>query len=201
MAEIVCLPWFTAVNYIVFSINNRIGTEAMSAIRNGASQGVSGSSPLRRDAAGPAEKSPGSFSRGIREAGHFQGRSSGPKAVAAALVSRCSDRLEGLHATGVRNSDFLGRDGDALVFCNRERAEVCIQTGTDVCTVKSDGRVFLNGDPLERGQPGFLGMVRRLADLGEKVAADGLQIDGEIGSAASKPPWNPESAMHANYVL
>ncbi|RZL56201.1 MAG: hypothetical protein EOP70_07710 [Variovorax sp.] len=87
------------------------------------------------------------------------------------------------------------------MFCHRERPEVCIQTGTDVCIVKADGRVFLNGDALDRGQPGFLQMQRRLAELGARVAAGGLAPGGETGDLPSRAPWDPASPAHPNYVL
>ncbi|MGI4778550.1 MAG: hypothetical protein ACRYGA_10615 [Janthinobacterium lividum] len=121
--------------------------------------------------------------------------------MAAALFSSCSDRLTNLRKEGARESGFLGNDGDAQVFCNREREEVCIQTGSDVCTVKADGRVFLNGDPLRRDQREFAQMRRRLADLGDRVIAGRLEHAVGTGGATACAPWDPASSVHVNYVL
>ncbi len=126
----------------------------------------------------------------------------GPKAVAAALISHCNARTVGLREQSVENPDFVGHVDKLAVFSHRERSEVCIQEGTDVCTVKSDGRVFINGEPLQRHQPGFLPMQRTLADLAVKVAAGALARNGEAaGAAASNSPWEPTSPAHANYIL
>lgn len=177
----------------------------MNGIKSGASHRVTQTPPPRDSGTGVAPRQPASFGRTAHvsaDGASAMARISGPKAVAAALMSRANACRAGLQQQGVKNPDFLGSDGHASVFSNPERAEVCIQTGMDVCTVKSDGRVFLNGDLLERHQPGFLHMQRTLADLGAKVAGGGLDRTVAAGrSAPAKPPWKPESEAHGNYVL
>lgn len=177
----------------------------MNGIKSGASHRVTETPQPRDSAIGLGPREALSFRReppGVSGNATAAVRLSGPKAVAAALMARCTTCRAELQAQGVKNTDFLGRNGNASVFFNSERTEVCIQTGTDVCTVKSDGRVFLNGDPLERHQPGFLHMQRTLADLGAKVAAGGLDHTGSAdGGASVQPPWKLKSEAHGNYVL
>ena len=176
----------------------------MTGIKSGASQRVTDTPKSRDSAVGLAPRQAAPFSRAARTTtGVDTVRLSGPKAVAAALISRCNAYRAELQARGVKDSDFLGHDGHASVFSDPERAEVCIQTGADVCTVKSDGRVFLNGDPLERHQPGFLQMQRTLADLGAKVAAGGLdrKAGAADGCVPGPSPWDRTSPAHVNYVL
>ena len=177
----------------------------MNGIKSGASHRMTETPQPRDSAIGLAPREPVSFKRAVLgTSSHAPSavRLSGPKAVAAALMSRCTACRADLQAQGVKDPELLGRDGNASVFFNPERAEVCVQTGMDVCTVKSDGRVFLNGDLLERHQPGFLHMQRSLADLGVKIATGGLDREGAAGSGASAPPpWDNRSAVHVNYVL
>lgn len=177
----------------------------MNGIKSGASHRMTETPQPRDSALGLAPREPVSFKRApLGTAGNAPSavKLSGPKAVAAALMSRCTACRADLQAQGVKNPEFLGQDGNASVFFNPERAEVCVQTGSDVCTVKSDGRVFQNGDLLERHQPGFLHMQRNLADLGVKIATGGLDRKGAAGSGVSTPPpWDNKSEGHVNYVL
>lgn len=176
----------------------------MTGIKSGASQRMTDTPQPRDSAVGLAPRQAAPFRRAAHTTtGVEMVRLSGPKAVAAALISRCNVYRAELQAQGVKDSDFLGQDGDSSVFSDPERAEICIQTGTDVCTVKSDGRVFLNGDPLERHQPGFLHMQRTLADLGAKVAAGGLDREAGAtdGGVSGPSPWDRASPAHVNYVL
>ncbi len=170
----------------------------MNGIKSGASQRVTDLQRQRNSSVGTGPREPVSFSRTTQA----PNRPLGPKAVAAALISECSARQVWLHEEEVEHSDFVGHDGNLAVFSNRERSEVCIQDGTDVCTVKSDGRIFVNGEPLQRHQPGFLHMQRTLADLAVKVAAGELaRNDDAANAAASNSPWEPASPAHANYIL
>jgi hypothetical protein len=175
----------------------------MNTIRNGAGRHVSTAPDLRPRAEASPSGTSAPFTRATSNAVGGSHRSSGPKPASALLFAHCSRRLPDLQQTGAPETEngFVGKDGDALVFCHRERPEVCIQTGTDVCIVKADGRVFLNGDALDRGQPGFLQMQRRLAELGARVAAGGLAPGGETGDLPSRAPWDPASPAHPNYVL
>lgn len=177
----------------------------MNGIKSGTSHRMTETPQPRDSAAGLAPREPVSFKRKSHgTTGHATAapKLTGPKAVAAALMSHCTACRAELQTQGVKNPEFLGRDGRASVFFNPERVEVCIQTGMDVCTVKSDGRVFLNGDLMERHQPGFLHMQRTLSDLGPKIAA-GLDRTGsaESGASTTPPPWDRTSEAHGNYVL
>ena len=176
----------------------------MNGIRSGVSHRVTETPQPRDSASGPSPREQVSFKRTAQViAGHATAsvRLSGPKAIAAALMARCNACRTELQAQGVKHPDFLGRDGNGSVFFNPERAEVCVQTGMDVCTVKSDGRVFMNGDLLERHQPRFLHLQRSLSELGQKVASGGLDRSADAASAAPRSPWDRASPAHANYVL
>ncbi|MGJ7581038.1 hypothetical protein ACSFA3_12720 [Variovorax sp. RHLX14] len=193
------------MNRMVLLFNNLTGRDQMNGIKSGASHCVTETPQARDSAIGLAPREPVSFKRATHgAAGQATAavRLSGPKAVATALMSRCTACRAELQKQDRKHSDFLGRDGNASVFFSPERAEVCIQTGMDVCTVKSDGRVFLNGDLLERHQPGFLHMQRTLADLGPRIAAGELHRAGSAGNDISTPPpWDRKSDAHGNYVL
>jgi hypothetical protein len=180
-----------------------VGDE-MNAIKGGISQRTTQASHPASATTDRTARERAPFSRtGTPSAAGVSGRPSGPRATATGLLSRCEARRTALQAKGEKSVDFIGRDGDAAVFCNPERAEVCIQTGMDVCTVKSDGRVFLNGDPLERHEPGFRQMQRRLAEIGEKAASGVLDRSTAAvrSGAAVRSPWDAASPAHVNYVL
>ena len=147
----------------------------------------------------------------------------------AAEVCGAGEKLRlQLEKNGIRNPAYLGSDRGSFVFSNAETGEMVVRhtrlktglfdlqkAGNDspsqkdkllniqnvgnLCQVKKDGRIILNGETITKAHPDHARVMRALDDIVKKISSNTLDRFGGLHSA-SDSPWLADAPDHSKYV-
>lgn len=150
------------------------------------------------------------------------------KAFAAELCGAGEKLRLQLEKNGIKNPAYLGTDRGSFVFSRADNGEMVVRhirlktglldlqkAGNDspaqkdklfnvqnvgnLCQVKKDGRIILNGETLTKAHPDHARVLGALDDILKEVSSNTLNRFGFLHTA-SDSPWIAGAPDHSKYV-